>query len=146
MEADLLNQQLIVFNFIACNNGTVQSIFNVPNTALKFNPDYFKVEQLSVSINNLNDSMYVLNSSLTDGLPICSFTGRTNTTLNLSELGILRAPPEQLSFSLGMLAADGLGNQSTTGLTNQVSPVFAGGTYCYISLSVNFFKFRPNRR
>lgn len=149
---EILNSKLIVYNFNPCNAGNIQNIFQVTNQSLTFNPDYFKVEQMSITISNPNDNLYVLNSSLTDNQPIISFSGRTTFAVNLSEIGILRSFPDQLQFNLAMLGQDPSSTtaQNTTGLAVQVSPTFpqnggANPTNCYISISINYLKFKRSK-
>jgi len=146
---EILNSKLIVYNFNPCNAGNIQSVFQVINQSLTFNPDYFKVEQFSITLSNANDNLYVLNSSLTDNQPIISFSGRTTFAVNMNELGILRSFPDQLSFNLAMLAQDPNSTtaQNTTGLAVQITPTFPQGvganpTNCFISISINYLKFK----
>ena len=151
-DKEILNSKLIAYNFNPCNAGNIQSVFQVINQSLTFNPDYYRVEQFSVSISNANDNLYVLNSSLTDNEPIISFTGRTTFAVNMNEGGILRSFPDQLSFNLAMLGQDSNSTtaQNTTGLARQITPTFpqnggANPTNCFVSISVNYFKFKSSK-
>jgi len=147
-DSDILNSQVVVFNLVPCytynpggGNVTIrQNVFNINNTNLRFNPDYFKLEEITVSNSIPNDSQYVLCSSLTDGGQLVTFSGRTTFPVNLSQVGILKNVPTQVTFSLNMLGPDLI--SGTTGVGSLSTPVFADGTTCYISLSVNFLKFR----
>jgi len=145
-DSDILNSQVVVFNLVPSYypggpaSTVFQNVFNINNTNLRFNPDYYKLEEITVSISNPNDNQYVLCSSLSDGGPLVTFSGRTTFPVNLSQMGILKNVPTQVTFSLNMLGPDLI--SLTTGVASLVTPVFANQTTCYISLSVNFLKYR----
>jgi len=145
----ILNSQLVIFNLVPSYypggpaSTVFQNIFNINNTNLRFTPDYFKLEEITVSITIPNDNQYVLCSSLTDGAPLVTFSGRTTFPINLSQIGILKNVPTQVTFSLNMVGPDLL--SQTTGVGSLITPYFANQTTCYISLSVNFFKYRQHK-
>jgi len=140
---EVVNNKVIVYNFNPCNAGTITNIFQMSNQNLPFDPDAFRIEQMTVTMSNVNDNLYVLNSSLTDNQPIITFTGRTTFAVNMSEQVLLRVYPSQLLFSMGMLGPDAV----IAGLTNQITPTYPQGgganpTNCFVSLTINFLKFK----
>lgn len=148
-DSDILNSQLVIFNLVPSYypggpaSTYTQNIFNINNTNLRFTPDYFKLEEITVSINNPNDNLYVLCSSLTDGAPLVSFSGRTTFPVNLSQIGILKNVPLNITFSLNMIGPDLL--TGTSGVGSLINPTFGNQTTCIISLSINFFKYRHHK-
>lgn len=150
-DSDILNSQVVIFNLVPCysynpGGGVVtirQNVFNINNTNLRFNPDYFKLEEITVSNTIPNDNQYVLSSSLSDGGQLVTFSGRTTFPVNLSQMGILKNVPTQVSFSLNQLGPDVI--SGNTGVASLITPVFADTTNCYISLSVNFLKYRSHK-
>ena len=149
-DSDILNSQLVIFNLVPSYyiagppaSTTRQFVFNINNTNLRFTPDYFKLEEITVSITIPNDNQYVLCSSLTDGAPLVTFSGRTTFPINLSQIGILKNVPTQVTFNLNMLGPDLI--SGNTGVGSLATPVFVDNTTCYISLSVNFFKYRHHK-
>lgn len=151
-DSDILNSQLVIFNLVpsfwngivgAGSLTTFTNLFNLNNTNLRFTPDYFKLEEITVSTTVPNDNQYVLCSSLSDGAPLVTFSGRTTFPINLSQIGILKNVPTQVTFNLNMLGLDE--NTINTGVAPLVTPYFANQTTCYISLSVNFFKYRQHK-
>jgi len=140
---EVINNKVIVYNFNPCNGGTITNIFQMSNQNLPFDPDAFRIEQMTVTMSNVNDNLYVLNSSLTDNQPIITFSGRTTFAVNMSEQVLLRVYPSQLLFSMAMLAPDGV----IAGLTTQTTPTYPQGgganpTNCFVSLTINFLKFK----
>ena len=140
---EVVNNKVIVYNFNPCNAGTITNIFQMSNQNLPFDPDAFRIELMTVTMSNVNDNLYVLNSSLTDNQPIVTFSGRTTFAVNMSEQVLLRVYPSQLLFSMAMLGADGV----IPGLTNQITPTYpqnggANPTNCFVSLTINFLKFK----
>ena len=144
-DSDILNSQIVIFNLVPSYypggpaTTIFQNVFDI-NTNLRFNPDYFKLEEITFSNTIPNDNQYILSSSLSDGAPLVSFSGRTTFPVNLSQVGILKNVPTQVSFSLKMLGPNLI--SLTTGEASLITPVFVAQTTCYISLSVNFLKFR----
>lgn len=145
-ESNISNSQVVIFNLIpASSNGAddyFQNIFNINVNNLRFIPDYYKLEEITISNSQpVNDNLYILSSSLCGNSPLVSFTGRTTFPVNLSQIGTLGSLPSQVSFSLNMIGPD-LYNNGGVGVGTLITPTYTAHTTLRISLSVNFLKYK----
>jgi hypothetical protein len=101
--------------------------FSVLLNNLQFqSPDFVKIDLFSVANAVLNDSMYVLQSSLTETDPILSFTGRQNFPVNMSSLIAIKKPISQMNFQVQMVDTN----------NSLIDPVFGGIVYISITMTL----------
>jgi hypothetical protein len=105
----------------------IQAPYNILLNNLQFqSPDFIRIDLFSVANSALNDSMYVVQSNLTETDPLLSFTGRQNFPVNMSSLLAIKKPISQLNFSVQMLNT-----------ANQlVDPVLAGTVWVSITMTL----------
>ena len=131
-EKDIQDTRTITVNWCVANAGVIQPTYNILLNNLQFqSPDFVRLDLFSVANSALNDSMYVIQSNLTETDPILSFTGRQNFPVNMSSLIAIKKPISQLNFSVQMLNT-----------ANQlVDPVLAGTVW----VSITFTLIRLNK-
>jgi hypothetical protein len=131
-DKDIQDTRTITVNWCVANAGVIQAPYNILLNNLQFqSPDFVRLDLVSVANSTLNDSLYVVQSNLTETDPILSFTGRQNFPVNLSTLIAIKKPISQLNFSVQMLNT-----------ANQlVDPVLAGTVW----VSITFTLIRLNK-
>ena len=126
-DKDIQDTRTITVNWCVSNAGVIQAPYNILLNNLQFqSPDFIRIDLFSVANSTLNDSMYVVQSNLTETDPILSFTGRQNFPVNMSSLLAIKKPISQLNFSVQMLNT-----------ANQlVDPVLAGTVWVSITMTL----------
>ena len=124
-DKDIQDTRTITVNWCVANAGAIQPPYAVLLNNLQFqSPDFIRIDLFSVANSALNDSLYIVQSSLTETDAIFSFTGRQNFPVNIGSTLAIKKPISQLNFQVQMLNT-----------ANQlVDPVFAGTVW----LSVTF--------
>lgn len=103
-DKDIQDTRTITVNWCVCNAGAIQPPYNILLNNLQFqSPDFIRLDLFSVANSVLNDSLYVVQSNLTETDPLLSFTGRQNFPVNMSSLIAIKKPISQLNFSVQML-------------------------------------------
>jgi hypothetical protein len=103
-DKDIQDTRTITVNWCVANVGVIQPPYAILLNNLQFqSPDFVRLDLFSVANSALNDSMYVVQSNLTETDPIISFTGRQNFPVNMSSLIAIKKPISQLNFSVQML-------------------------------------------
>jgi hypothetical protein len=103
-DKDIQDTRTITVNWCVCNAGSIQPPYNILLNNLQFqSPDFIRLDLFSVANSVLNDSLYVVQSNLTETDPLLSFTGRQNFPVNMSSLIAIKKPISQLNFSVQML-------------------------------------------
>jgi hypothetical protein len=131
-DKDIQDTRTITVNWCVSNAGAIQPPYNILLNNLQFqSPDFIRLDLFSVANSTLNDSLYVVQSNLTETDPLLSFTGRQNFPVNMSSLIAIKKPISQLNFSVQMLNT-----------ANQlVDPVLAGTVW----VSITFTLIRMNK-
>lgn len=126
-DKDIQDTRTITVNWCVANAGVIQPTYNLLLNNLQFqSPDFIRLDLFSVANSTLNDSLYVVQSNLTETDPLFSFTGRQNFPVNMSSLVAIKKPISQLNFSVQMLNT-----------ANQlVDPTFAGTVYIAITMTL----------
>jgi len=126
-DKDIQDTRTITVNWCVSNAGVIQAPYNILLNNLQFqSPDFIRIDLFSVANSALNDSMYVVQSNLTETDPLLSFTGRQNFPVNMSSLLAIKKPISQLNFSVQMLNT-----------ANQlVDPVLAGTVWVSITMTL----------
>jgi hypothetical protein len=131
-DKDIQDTRTITVNWCASNAGVIQPPYAILLNNLQFqSPDFVRLDLFSIANSFTNDSLYVVQSNLTETDPIISFTGETTFPINLSTLIAIKKPISQLTFQVQMLNT-----------ANQlVDPVFAGTVF----ISITFTLIRLNK-
>jgi len=131
-DKDIQDTRTITVNWCVANAGAIQPPYNILLNNLQFqSPDFIRLDLFSVANSALNDSLYVIQSNLTETDPLLSFTGQQNFPVNMSSLIAIKKPISQLNFSVQMLNT-----------ANQlVDPQFEGTVF----LSITFTLIRMNK-
>lgn len=126
-DKDIQDTRTITVNWCVSNAGAILPPYNILLNNLQFqSPDFIRLELFSVANSVLNDSLYVVQSNLTETDPLFSFTGHQNFPVNMSSSIAIKKPISQLNFSVQMLNN-----------TNQlVDPVFAGTVYVSVTMTL----------
>lgn len=126
-DKDIQDTRTITVNWCVANAGAIQPPFSVLLNNLQFqSPHFIRIDLFSVANSALNDSLYVVQSSLTETDPIITFTGRQNFPVNMSSLIAIKKPISQMNFQVQML-----------NVNNQlVDPVLAGTVYLSITFTL----------
>jgi len=139
-DKDIQDTRTITVNWCASNAGAIQPPFAVLLNNLQFqSPDFIRLDLFSIANSALNDSMYVVQSNLTETDPIISFTGRQNFPVNLSSLIAIKKPISQLTFQVQMLNTANQLVDPTFPATNPPAPA---GT---VWISITFTMIRLNK-
>ena len=134
-DKDIQDTRTITVNWCVSNAGTIQPPYSVLLNNLQFqSPDFVQIDLFSVANSALNDSLYVVQSNLTETDPIISFTGRQNFPVNMSSLIAIKKPIPQLNFSVQMLNTSNQLVDPTFPATNPPAP--AGTVYISITMTL----------
>jgi hypothetical protein len=139
-DKDIQDTRTITVSWCVANAGVIQAPYNILLNNLQFqSPDFIRLDLFSIANSALNDSLYVIQSNLTETDPIISFTGQQNFPVNLSTLIAIKKPISQLNFSVQMLNT---ANQLVDPTFPSAAPPAPAGT---VWVSITFTLIRLNK-
>jgi hypothetical protein len=126
-DKDVQDTRTITVQWCVANAGAIQPPYNVLLNNLQFqSPDFVRIDLFSVANSLTNDSLYVLQSSLTETDAILSFTGEQNYPVNIGSTIAIKKPISQMNFQVQML-----------NVQNQlVDPVFTGTVFISVTMTL----------
>lgn len=126
-DKDVQDTRTITVQWCVANAGAIQPPYNVLLNNLQFqSPDFVRIDLFSIANSFTNDSLYVLQSSLTETDAILSFTGEQTFPVNIGSTIAIKKPISQMNFQVQML-----------NVQNQlVDPVFAGTVFISVTMTL----------